>query len=103
MGSTTTPADGLTRLSDPEIRRFLREKWALIEQQFAPLHFVLFGSRINGTPHEWSDLDAVVVSPRFADTRFIRRAYLFKTAVRPHLPMTALCYTPEEFERARQG
>ncbi|HEX5272349.1 MAG TPA: nucleotidyltransferase domain-containing protein [Gemmataceae bacterium] len=103
MGTATAAADALIRITDPEIRRFLGEKWAMIEEQFAPVHFILFGSRINGTPHEWSDIDAVVVSDRFADTRFLRRAYQFKTAVRPHLAMTALCYTPEEFERVRRG
>jgi hypothetical protein len=103
MGAEETTSDALTRLTDPEVRRFLSEKWPLIEEQFAPAHFILFGSRVNGTPHEWSDIDAVVVSERFADIRFPRRAYHFKTAVRPHLGMTALCYTPAEFERQRSG
>jgi predicted nucleotidyltransferase len=103
MGAATIASDALTRLTDPEVRRFLAEKWPLIEEQFAPTHFILFGSRVNGTPHEWSDIDAIVVSQRFADIRFIRRAYHFKTVVRPHLGMTALCYTPEEFERQRRG
>ncbi len=103
MGPGAVDAGALNRLADPEVRRFLREKWALVEERFAPRHVILFGSRVNGTPHEWSDLDAVIVSDRFADTRFVRRAYLFKTAIRPHLAMTALCYTPEEFERLRLG
>lgn len=30
---------------------------------------VLFGSHVNGVPHEWSDIDLVVVSPRFDLTR----------------------------------
>jgi hypothetical protein len=102
----TIPAggpDAVKRITDPEAQRFLREKWDVIEREFAPAHFILFGSRTNGTPHEWSDLDAIIVSDRFAATRFIRRAYQFKTIVRPHLAMTALCYTPEEFESLRQG
>jgi hypothetical protein len=103
MGAATIASDALTRLTDPEVRRFLREKWPLIEEQFAPTHFILFGSRVNGTPHEWSDIDAIVVSARFADIRFLRRAYHFKTVIRPHLGMTALCYTPEEFGRQRSG
>lgn len=103
MGTATVGAEALKRLTDPEVCRFLREKWSLIEAQFAPAHFILFGSRVNGTPHEWSDIDAIIVSDRFAGTRFLRRAYHFKTAVRPHLGMTALCYTPEEFESVRRG
>lgn len=103
MGAATIAADALKRLTDSEVCRFLGEKWPLVEERFAPVHFILFGSRVNGTPHEWSDIDAIIVSDRFRDTRFIRRAYEFKTAIRPHLAMTALCYTPEEFASLRHG
>src|SRR5262245_19318504 len=103
MGLATIEADTLSRIRDPEVRRFLDQKWALIEEKFAPEHFILFGSRINGTPHEWSDIDMIVVSKAFAATRFIWRAYEFKTAILPHLPTTVLCYTPEEFEGMRTG
>ena len=103
MGVATIGTETLSRLADPEVRRFLAEKWALIAEQFAPSHFILFGSRVNGTPHEWSDLDAIIVSSRFAGIRFIKRSYHFKTAIRPQLGMTALCYTPEEFEELRDG
>jgi len=93
----------LTRITDPEVRRFLSEKWALIEELFAPEHVILFGSRVNGTPHEWSDIDLIVVSRTFAETPFIGRAYHFKTAIRPHIATTVLCYTPEEFASASSG
>ncbi len=93
----------MKRLGDAEVQRFLREKLDVVEEQFAPVHFILFGSRINGTPHEWSDLDAIIVSRRFDGIRFIKRAYHFKSAIRPHIGMTALCYTPEEFEDLRTG
>lgn len=103
MGPPAIRTEALSRLRDAEVQRFLREKWDLIEEHFAPVHFLLFGSRINGTPHEWSDIDSIVVSRRFADTRFIKRAYQFKSLIRPHVGMTALCYTPEEFEDLRTG
>jgi hypothetical protein len=103
MGDTTAVDDALSRLSDPEARRFLRETWPRVQELYAPQHFILFGSRVNGTPHEWSDLDAVIVSERFVGTGLVGRAYDFKTAVRPHLPMTALCCTPAEFEDLRRS
>jgi predicted nucleotidyltransferase len=90
-------------LRDPEVRRFLDEKWDLIEEHFAPAHFILFGSRINGTPHEWSDIDMIVVSKSFAGTGFIGRAFHFKTLIDPHIATTVLCYTPEEFAGASTG
>lgn len=98
MGNATTKSDALGRVADPELQRFLREKWDLIEERFAPKHMILFGSRVTGTPHEWSDIDIIIVSDRFAGIRFIRRAHDFKSAVQPQIGMTALCYTPEEFE-----
>ena len=103
MGARTVGTELLKRVRDPEVQRLLREKWALIEEQFAPVHIILFGSRISGTPHEWSDIDAIIVSKRFAGIRFVKRAYYFQTAILPHLPMTALCYTPEEFANLRSG
>jgi hypothetical protein len=103
MGVAAVRADALKRVTDPEVLRFLRDKWPLIEEQFAPDHVILFGSRINGVPHEWSDIDAIIVSERFASIRFVKRAYAFQSAIRPHIPMTTLCYTPEEFANLRDG
>jgi hypothetical protein len=90
-------------LRDPEVQRFVRDKWALIEDRFAPIHFILFGSRVTGTPHEWSDNDAIIVSERFASILPVRRAYVFLTTIEPDLPMTILCYTREEFANLRSG
>jgi hypothetical protein len=103
MGPATIDAEVVARLTDPEILRFLREKWDLIEREFAPNHFIFFGSRVNGVPHEWSDIDAIAVSARFAEYPFVNRSYHFKTAVEPHVAMDVLCYTPEEFEHMRHG
>lgn len=103
MGGAAVSTEALSHVTDPEVRRFLREKWPLIEERFAPAHFILFGSRITGTPHEWSDMDAIIVAEHFSGIRFVRRAYAFQTAIHPHLPMTILCYTPEEFANLRSG
>jgi predicted nucleotidyltransferase len=103
MAIAPAKSDTLKRVADPELKRFVREKWDLVEDHFAPAHCILFGSRVNGTPHEWSDIDVIIVSERFATIRFIRRAYEFKSVVRPHLGMTALCYTPAEFDNVRSG
>jgi hypothetical protein len=103
VGGIAVEPDVLKRLTDPEVQRFLREKWDQIEERFAPAHVILFGSRINGRPDEWSDLDLVVVSDRFHGIRWVKRAYHFQSAVDPHLSMTALCYTPEEFAGMLDG
>lgn len=103
MGAVAIESGAMSRLTDREIRRFLNEKWELIENQFAPEHVILFGSRINGVPHEYSDIDMIIVSRAFADIREIWRGHHFWKTIQPHIPMTALCYTPEEFTDMRTG
>lgn len=103
MGVATIGADALARITDPEVKRFLDEKWERVEEVFAPVHAILFGSRVNGVPHEESDIDLILVSERFADIRFVKRKYTFKTTIRPHIKMDVFCYTPEEFEKLSTG
>lgn len=91
------------RLTDPVIRQFLNEKWALIEEKFAPKHFILFGSRVNGTPHEWSDIDAIIVSDAFDKDQRRGRSATFKKVIDIDVAMDIFCYTPEEFEDMRSG
>lgn len=103
MGPSTIEPKSLAQITDPEVRRFLREHWATIEDKFKPIHFILFGSRITGTPHEWSDIDAILVSERFFGMEFSERVFLFKTSVQPHIAMDVLCYPPDEFEDLRNA
>jgi predicted nucleotidyltransferase len=43
---------------------------ALLAEQGIPVLFgVVYGSQVNGTSHEWSDIDLLVVSRRFDQTR----------------------------------
>lgn len=88
-------------LADPELRRFLTEKLALIQRLYQPQHVILFGSRARGEGQDWSDIDIILVSERFARTRFVNRMGEFNIQVAPHRHVDAWCYTPEEFERMR--
>jgi predicted nucleotidyltransferase len=48
------------------VRRYLAE----LEKQAAPVRFgVVFGSQAQGTADQWSDIDLLVVSPRFDQQR----------------------------------
>ena len=56
---------------------------SLVQQGFPVQYGVLFGSWAKETPHEWSDIDLLIVSPRFDETR--RREdinLLWRTAAR---------------------
>ena len=98
MGTSTISPTALANITDPEVKWFLEQKWDLVEEHFAPIHCILFGSRFNGKTHEWSDIDLIVVSERFAEIPFVNRGCHFKNVVQPRTAMDVLCYTPEEFE-----
>lgn len=59
----------------------------------------LFGSYARG---DWveglSDIDVVVVSPRFRGVSFVERAAMIRKLVESLIPMEILCYTPEELD-----
>lgn len=61
-------------------KRYLR---VLIQQGIPVQYGVLFGSWVNGHPHEWSDIDLLVVSSHF-DTAYRREDVnlLWRTAAR---------------------
>lgn len=48
------------------VRRYLLE---LVAEGLPVSCGIIFGSYVNGRPHEWSDIDLFVVSPRFDESR----------------------------------
>ncbi|MBD3293668.1 MAG: HEPN domain-containing protein [Armatimonadia bacterium] len=65
---------------------------------------ILFGSRARGEELGSSDVDLIVISPRFEGIRFTDRiAPLLGEWPRALPTLEVLAYTPEEFERARRG
>ncbi|MCL5104740.1 MAG: nucleotidyltransferase domain-containing protein [Armatimonadetes bacterium] len=85
-------------VQDEVVARFLDEKLDLIRQEYSPTQLIVFGSRAEGRAREDSDIDLIVVSEKFKDIRFPNRMGQFLTKIRPHVPVDALCYTPEDFE-----
>jgi predicted nucleotidyltransferase len=61
---------------------------------------ILFGSYANGNPHEWSDIDLVVVSPDFENVGLWERIKMISKAICEIFePIEAIPMTPEEWER----
>ncbi|MEM1611546.1 MAG: nucleotidyltransferase domain-containing protein [Sulfolobales archaeon] len=60
----------------------------------------LFGSYARG---DWveglSDVDIIVVSPRFHGIHFVERAAIVRRLARDDISFEILCYTPEEFDQ----
>jgi predicted nucleotidyltransferase len=105
MGEGTAPVSlSAGRLPlDPEVQRFLDECLGPIRTAFAPEGLFIFGSRASGTPDEWSDIDILLVSGRFAGRRAMDRLRTFRDLIEPHRHVDVVCVTPEEFERRREG
>ena len=78
------------------VRRFRR---ALQEQGIRAERIVLFGSYADGTWHDGSDIDVVVISPDFAGKDPWQRIRILGDAVYDVFePIEAVAMTPEEWE-----
>jgi len=86
------------KTSDEVVQGFLERKWDAIKREYEPSVVLLFGSRARGNARPDSDIDLIVVSERFRETRFVNRMGRFLNTVRPDVPVDAFCYTPDEFD-----
>lgn len=66
-------------------------------KNYQPEKVILFGSRVHGKTHEWSDVDLVVIKK--TDKKFRDRIGEASSSFRHILPVDIIVYTPEEFIR----
>ncbi len=64
---------------------------------------MLFGSFAKGTPHQWSDVDLLLVSPAFRKKKFHQRLRGLNDYWTLSKPVDFLCYSPEEFDKLRKS
>ena len=62
----------------------------------------LFGSRARGDTPKWSDIDLVIVSDKFKNLKFRKRATKMYDYWDLEYPVDFLCYTPEEFNKLKK-
>ncbi|MBS3096715.1 nucleotidyltransferase domain-containing protein [Candidatus Woesearchaeota archaeon] len=62
----------------------------------------LFGSRVHGKIHQWSDVDLIVVSKNFRGKGLLHRAPDLYMKWNLEYPVDFLCYTPEEFNKLKR-
>jgi predicted nucleotidyltransferase len=74
------------------IRRFARR----IAEQFDPERIILFGSFAYGTPHEWSDVDLLVVMPTSDE---INQSIRITLAFSREFPLDLIVRTPDRLKR----
>lgn len=63
---------------------------------------ILFGSYAKGKAHRYSDIDLIIVSPKFSGTDFRDRPIGFYKYWNLDEPFDFLCYTPEEFNKLKK-
>jgi predicted nucleotidyltransferase len=60
---------------------------------------ILFGSRARGKAGTESDIDLIIVSPKFSGMDFISRGAKMYDYWDLSYPVDFICYTPEEFKK----
>ena len=92
----------MAQTTDRRLAAFTREELPRLREQWAPLTVIAFGSRVRGDALSTSDLDLILVSPRFASLPFLKRAVHVVEGLGFPAGLELLCYTPEEFAVKRE-
>ena len=92
----------MAQVQDPKLAEFVRRYLPALRERLAPLQAIAFGSRARGDAISTSDLDLILVSPRFAAIPFLKRPVDVLEALDYPAGLELLCYTPEEFEEKRE-
>lgn len=86
---------------DRRVRRFAEEHLQRLQSSWEPDLVLVFGSRARGDALEDSDLDLIVVSPRFEGIPFLDRIHRVLDDLQVPFGVDLLCYTPAEFAEKR--
>jgi len=81
-----------------KIRQLLKKYISELEKNKVHIHkAVLFGSYAAGSPHEWSDIDIVLVSDAFEGIRMRDRSKIRKITMAISSDLSPLPFRPEHF------
>jgi len=92
----------VAQVQDPKLAEFVRRQLPILRERLAPLQAIAFGSRARGDALSTSDLDLILVSPRFVAVPFLKRPVAVLEALDYPGGLELLCYTPQEFEEKRE-
>jgi hypothetical protein len=77
----------------------LRNFKKVVNRAYPISKMILFGSRASGKVKSVSDIDLIIVSPKFKGLDFIQRGSRMYDYWDLKHPVDFLCYTPEEFKK----
>lgn len=80
----------------------LKEYKATLSKDIPIKKMLFFGSRAKGRFHQDSDIDLVIVSPKFRRLNFFQRGAKMYDYWNINYPVDFLCYTPKEFNKLKK-
>ena len=84
------------------IIRQLKEYKIALNKDIYIHKMIFFGSRATGRFNKDSDIDLVIVSPKFKRLNFFKRGAKMYDYWNLNYPVDFLCYTPEEFNKLKK-
>ncbi len=81
-----------------KLRKFKKET----SKEIPIERLILFGSRVKGNTHKYSDIDLIIVSKNFRGLKFRWRATRMYDYWNLNYPVDFLCYTPQEFNKLKK-
>ncbi len=73
-----------------------------ISEEYQLQKIILFGSQAAGSPTRHSDVDLLIVSPKFKRLQSMDRAPPLYLKWNLRYPVDFICLTPQEFERKKK-
>ena len=90
------------KMDRKEIVKLLSSFKSKVNKKFPVTKMIFFGSRTGKRFHKDSDIDLIIVSPKFRGLNFFKRGSNMYKFWDYDIPVDFLCYTPEEFEKRRK-
>ena len=84
------------------IKNKLKDFKILANKHFPISKMYFFGSWAYGNPHKYSDIDLIIVSPKFRKLNFFKRGAKMYDYWNLNYPVDFLCCTPGEFNRLKK-
>ena len=84
------------------IKEKLREFKEKVNNSLPIDNMILFGSRAHGKTGRDTDIDLIIVSPKFKKLDFFQRGAKMYDYWDIRYPVDFLCYTPEEFNKLKK-
>ena len=84
------------------VLEIIKDYLQILEEKIEIKKIVLFGSTARGQMHRDSDIDLIIISPRFKKMAFMKRLIFLsqmRRGMKKSAPMDIFGYTPEEFEK----